>query len=124
MRLRSIRARMLAWSTGLTMAALSAVLADFVSRRLDAELTAAARGVMAAARWDATGGVAVVPSPADARFERPLSGWYWQVSDGAAVLARSPSLVTGTLGVDGAGRMARRWSRTSPGSRRRATGGG
>lgn len=111
MRLRSIRARMLAWSTGLTMAALvvawvalSAVLADFVSRRLDAELTAAARGVMAAARWDATGGVAVVPSPADARFERPLSGWYWQVSDGAAVLARSPSLVTGTLGVDGAGR--------------------
>lgn len=111
MRLGSIRARMLAWSAGLTLGALvvawvalSAVLADFVNRRLDAELTAAARGVMAAAGWDAAGAFAVLPPPADARFDRPLSGWYWQVSDGGAVLARSPSLVTGNLGADGAGR--------------------
>jgi signal transduction histidine kinase len=111
MRVGSIRARMLAWSAGLTLGALvlawfavSAVLADFVNRRLDADLTAAARGVMAAAGWDAAGAFAVLPPPADARFDRPLSGWYWQVSDGAAVLARSPSLVTGNLGVDGAGR--------------------
>ncbi len=111
MMFRSIRARMLAWSAGLTLGALvvawfalSAVLADFVNRRLDAELTAAARGVMAAAGWDAAGAFAVLPPPTDARFERPLSGWYWQVSDGAAVLARSPSLVTGNLGTDGAGR--------------------
>lgn len=111
MRPGSIRGRMLAWSAVLTLGALvvawfalSAVLADFVNRRLDAELTAAARGVMAAAGWDATGGFAVLPPPADARFDRPLSGWYWQVSDGAAVLARSPSLVTGNLGADGAGR--------------------
>ena len=111
MMFRSIRARMLAWSAGLTLGALvvawfalSAVLADFVNRRLDAELTATARGVMAAAGWDAVGAFAVLPPPADARFERPLSGWYWQVSDGATVLARSPSLVTGNLGTDGAGR--------------------
>jgi signal transduction histidine kinase len=112
MKARSIRARLLAWSAGLTLGALvlawvalSAVLADFVNRRLDAELTAAARGVMAAAGWDATGAFAVLPPPADARFDRPLSGWYWQVSDGAAVLDRSPSLVTGNLGADGAGRI-------------------
>lgn len=108
MRFGSIRSRMLAWSAALTLGALvvawfvlSAVLTDFVNRRLDAELTAGARGVMAASGWDAAGGFEVLPPPADARFDRPLSGWYWQVSDGAAALARSPSLVTGNLGVDG-----------------------
>jgi signal transduction histidine kinase len=111
MRFRSIRARMLAWSAALTIGALvvawfalSTVLTDFVNRRLQADLAAAARGVMAAAGWDATGAFAVVPPPPDPRFERPLSGWYWQVSDGAAVLARAPSLITGNLGADGAGR--------------------
>lgn len=136
MRLGSIRARMLAWSAGLTLGALvlawlalSAVLADFVSRRLDAELTAAARGVMAAAGWDAAGAFAVLPPPADARFDRPLSGWYWQVSDGALVLARSPSLVTGNLGADGTGRtgpdgaalVAHQAIFTAPGDGRRLT---
>lgn len=136
MRLGSIRARMLVWSAGLTLGALvmawfalSAVLADFVNRRLDAELTAAARGVMAAAGWDAAGAFAVLPPPADARFDRPLSGWYWQVSDGEAVLARSPSLVTGDLGTDGAGRagpdgaglVTHQAAFTAPGDGRRLT---
>lgn len=136
MMFRSIRARMLAWSAGLTLGALvvawvalSAVLADFVNRRLDAELTAAAGGVMAAAGWDATGAFAVLPPPADARFDRPLSGWYWQVSDAAAVLARSPSLVTGNLGADGKGRtgpdgaalVAHQAAFTAPGDGRRLT---
>lgn len=133
---RSIRARMLAWSAGLTLGALlvawfalSAVLADFVNRRLDAELAAAARGVMAASGWDGAGAFGVAPPPADPRFERPLSGWYWQVADGAAVLARSPSLVTGNLGADGAGRtgpdgaalVAHRARFTAPGDGRRLT---
>ena len=110
MRPTSIRARLLQWSGGLTALALllawialSAVLSDFVNRRLDAELTAGARAVMAAAEWDVTGSFAVIPPPADPRFERPLSGWYWQVGDGATVLARAPSLVTGDLGPDGQG---------------------
>ncbi len=136
MKLRSIRARMLAASAGLTLAALvvayialSAVLADFVNRRLDAELTATARGVMAAAGWTETGTFAVLPPPPDSRFDRPLSGWYWQVSDGARVLARAPALVTGNLGVDGSGRtgpdgaplLARVASFTAPGDGRLLT---
>lgn len=136
MTFRSIRARMLAWSAGLTLGALvvawlalSAVLGDFVGRRLDAELTAATRGVMAAAGWNTAGAFTVLPPPADARFDRPLSGWYWQVSDGAAVLARSPSLVTGNLGADGAGRIgpdgaalvAHQAAFTAPGDGRRLT---
>lgn len=132
----SIRARLLAASAALTLCALlvawfalSAVLADFVNRRLEAELTATARGIMAATSWASAGTVAVAPPPADARFDRPLSGWYWQVSDSAAVLARSRSLVTGNLGRDGTGRtgpdgvalVAHRAGFTAPGDGRALT---
>jgi signal transduction histidine kinase len=136
MRIASIRGRMLIWSSALTLGALvvawvalSAVLSDFVNRRLDAELTATARGVMAAAGWDDGGRFSILPAPADPRFERPLSGWYWQVSDGQAVLARAPSLVTGNLGLDGAGILgpdggalrSHRSSFTAPGDGRMLT---
>ncbi|MGS4943945.1 sensor histidine kinase [Meridianimarinicoccus sp. RP-17] len=129
----SIRARLLAWSGGLTVLALllawlalSAVLSDFVDRRLGAELDAAARGVMAASDWDAAGNFTVAPPPADPRFERPLSGWYWQVADGDAVLARAPSLLAGDLGPDGRGMtgpdgaalVTRRVAFTAPGDGR------
>lgn len=106
----SIRARLLLWSGALTLLALglawialSALLADFVERRLQAELTASAGGIMAAAEWDTTGNFSLTPPPADPRFERPLSGWFWQVADGTQVLARAPSLLGGDLGVDGSG---------------------
>jgi signal transduction histidine kinase len=132
----SIRARLLFWSGGLTAAALvlawlamSAVLSSFVDRRLGAELQAGARAVMAAAGWDATGNFTVIPPPADPRFERPLSGWYWQVSDGRAVLARAPSLITGdlgaegraTIGPDGSALILHRESFTAPGDGRTLT---
>ncbi|SDX10935.1 sensor histidine kinase [Roseicitreum antarcticum] len=136
MRPNSIRARLLLWSGGLTAAALvlawialSAVLSDFVDRRLDAELTASARAIMAASEWDVTGSFAVIPPPADPRFERPLSGWYWQVGDGATVLARAPSLVTGDLGLesqnaagpDGAALVIHQKRFTAPGDGRALT---
>jgi signal transduction histidine kinase len=108
----SIRLRLLAWSAGLTAFALvlaylvlSALLSDFVDRRLQAELRAHARAVMAAADWDASGQMlSIAPPPADPRFDQPLSGWYWQVGDGSLVLSRSPSLITGSLGANGQGR--------------------
>lgn len=106
----SIRGRLLLWSAALTLGALlaawvvlSSLLSDFVERRLGAELDAAARAVMAASDWDPTGGFSVLPPPADPRYEQPLSGWYWQVADGAQVLARAPALVTGDLGPAGLG---------------------
>lgn len=106
----SIRGRLLLWSVALTAGALlaawlalSSLLSGFVERRLGAELDAAARAVMAASDWDGTGRFAVIPPPADPRFEQPLSGWYWQVADGTQVLARAPSLVTGDLGPSGLG---------------------
>ena len=108
---RSIRARLLLWSGGLTLLALglawialSALLADFIEQRLQAELAASAGGIMAAAEWDANGAFVVVPPPADPRFERPLSGWFWQVADGTTVLVSGPSLLGNDLGADGSGR--------------------
>ncbi len=107
----SIRARLLALGAGLTAAALfaawavlSLLLAGFVERRLDAELAAAARAVMASAEWDETSGFIVTPGPADPRFEAPRSGWFWQVAEaeGGKVLARSPSLLGADLPPGGA----------------------
>lgn len=110
MTLGSIRARLLVWSGGLTGAALvvawfaiSQLFTDFVDRRMYAELNAVAGAVMAGSDWSEKGNFAVEPAPADPRFERPLSGWYWQVADGTRVLARAPSLVTGALGPEGMG---------------------
>jgi signal transduction histidine kinase len=127
---RSLRARLLAWAAGLTAAALlaawaalSALLTEFVTRRLDAELRAAARAVMAAAVWDEAEGFALDPPPADPRFDRPLAGWYWQVTgEGGEVLARSPSLlggvVAGAAGPDGRPLMVHRDRFTAPGDGR------
>lgn len=135
--LHSIRARLLLWSGVLTAVALivawvalSTVLSDLVTRRLQAELAAAARGVMAAAVWDeGTSTLRLDPPPADPRFERPLSGWYWQVADGVQVLARAPALVGGdfgpegrnTEGPDGAALIAHREDFTAPGDGRALT---
>lgn len=106
----SIRGRLLLFSAGLTAAALltawagvSLLLEGFVGRRMEADLQAALRGVMAASDWRAGGEFAVSPPPADPRFAAPLSGWFWQVSDGGRILARSESLVTGDLGPAGEG---------------------
>lgn len=136
LRTGSIRGRLLLWSAALTLGALlvawgvlSSLLSDFVDRRLGAELDAAARAVMAASDWDATGGFVVLPPPADPRFEQPLSGWYWQVADAEQVLARAPSLVTGdlgpsglgVLGPDGASLISRARGFTAPGDGRALT---
>lgn len=108
MRPASIRARLLIWSGALTLVALglawmalSVLLSEFIERRLKAELVASANVIMAASQWDELGAFSVVPPPADPRFERPLSGWFWQVADGAEILARAPALLDSDLGVDG-----------------------
>jgi signal transduction histidine kinase len=46
------------------------------------------------------GGTVTVGRPVgEPRFEQPYSGWYWQVSDGAAIQARSRSLWDAALDV-------------------------
>lgn len=101
----SLRGRLLAFSALWTALALvlawlfiSALLQDFVTGRFSAELHSVSDAVMARAEWRAA--LSVTP-PGDTRFEEPLSGWYWQVSDGTQVLAKSGSLWTSDLGGDG-----------------------
>lgn len=134
--MHSIRGRLMLAAGALTAlalvaawAALSMLLADFVDRRLLAELTATARGIMAASEWDEDeGSFRLDPPPADPRFETPRSGWFWQVADGKTVLARSPSLMSADLGVDGQAQQAHgldlivhREFFTAPGDGRRLT---
>jgi len=108
--LPSLRSRLLAGTAVLTLSALllawwliAGILERFVAQRFDAEKTAIAQAVMAGAGFDMTGRFTIDPAPADPRFERPGSAWTWQVSDGAAVLARSASLLSADLGADGRG---------------------
>lgn len=110
MRLVSLRGRLLVGTAVLTLSALllawwliAGILERFVAHRFDAEKTAIAQAVMAGAAFDAWGRLAIEPRPVDPRFDRPGSAWSWQVSDGTAVLARSASLLSSDLGIDGHG---------------------
>lgn len=64
-----------------------------VERRVDAELNAYLNQLIAGLDRDADGGIALLRSPSDPRFERPLSGLYWQVLiEPTATVLRSRSL--------------------------------
>lgn len=103
--MNSLRGRLLAFSALWTAVALvlawlflSALLRDFVVSRFSAELHSVSDAVMAGSEWQ---GRFTVTPPGDTRFEEPLSGWYWQVGDGRQVLAKSGSLWTSDMGVNG-----------------------
>ncbi|MDO5646820.1 ATP-binding protein [Paracoccus sp. (in: a-proteobacteria)] len=101
--MRSIRGRLLilggVWLAVALMAAflvIAGLLERFVTARFDAEMEAAADGLMVA--LNAQGGaVALTHSPDDPRFSLPFSGWYWQVAADDRVVARSASLLDGQL---------------------------
>lgn len=96
--LRSIRARLLilaaVWIAVALMAAFLAigtVLERFVTDRFDAELRAVADGLIAGIEIG-DDGPELDDRPGDARFQTPLSGWYWQLRVGDRAIARSESL--------------------------------
>lgn len=67
-----------------------------LERQLDAALVAFQRELLAAAEIGADGALTLRYQPADPRFARPLSGWYWQIAQDGAIVAQSPS--AGPLG--------------------------
>lgn len=100
----SIRLRLLALAALLVGAALVAgyltvagLLDDFITDRFDAETHAASEALIAGATIDAEGRLVPGPRPSDPRFELPLSGWYWQLSQDGRVVAKSPSLFDAVL---------------------------
>ncbi len=131
MRFDSIRVRVALWTATFVALALAvawfvlgSLLAGFVERRVTVELDAVAIGVLSTARWEGPATLRVVPPPADPRFTPPYSGWYWQVDDGARVVAQSRSLATSTLGIgaiadtdrEGRALLVHRRVGTAPGS--------
>ncbi len=103
-KVRSLRLRLIAmaalWCAVALIAAwamLSALFADQVRRGFDERLTAQLEGVMAASEWDAKGVPSLRRPLPDPRFQQPLSGWYWQISDSDGPVLRSRSLWDATL---------------------------
>lgn len=65
--------------------------------QIDASLAANQRELLAASRIDSEGALQLAYIPADPRFSRPLSGWYWQVAQKGRVVQQS--LSAGPLGL-------------------------
>ncbi|MDX1431380.1 MAG: sensor histidine kinase [Gammaproteobacteria bacterium] len=71
---------------------LTSVFRDHIERRFDAMLVDHLEETVAASEIDASGRLTLTWRPADPRFARPLSGWYWLIARGEDVLAESRSL--------------------------------
>jgi signal transduction histidine kinase len=97
---RSLRARLLLAAIGSISAALVAAGLGFVAlfehhveRRIGAELETHLNQIIANLALGAGGRISLAQAPAEPRFERPLSGLYWQIQDEARpTLLRSRSL--------------------------------
>src|SRR4051794_29168389 len=75
-----------------------------VERELDSDLEEWVGVVARSVAADEEGRLLLAQRPADPRFERPRSGWYWQVTDGGVPVLRSRSLEDQVLPV---GRVVR-----------------
>lgn len=100
---RSLRIRLglagaaaIAVALGLAALGLASLFGAHVERRAEAELSAQLDQVLGGLARDAAGALAVEMPPADPRFQRPLSGLYWQISTDEGLL-RSRSLWDQTL---------------------------
>jgi signal transduction histidine kinase len=83
------------WVVGSLVAAgvlLVFLFRDHIERRFDQGLYDHLQELVAAGEVAADGAFALTWIPADPRFDRPLSGWYWQISRSGEVVARSASL--------------------------------
>ncbi|ODT66001.1 MAG: hypothetical protein ABS75_28895 [Pelagibacterium sp. SCN 63-23] len=104
---QSLALRMMAFALGASLIALvaagliiSTLLRNFVVDTFETNLNATMVALMANTQFDETAGrLSLDASVADPRFERPLSGWYWQIADADQVLIGSGSLWTATLGL-------------------------
>ncbi|MEX2648580.1 MAG: HAMP domain-containing sensor histidine kinase [Alphaproteobacteria bacterium] len=72
--------------------ALSALFRDYVEQSFDARLVLLLESLVAVSERDGEGLVHLSRGVGEPRFDQPLSGWYWQISDGARSLLRSRSL--------------------------------
>jgi signal transduction histidine kinase len=100
LRLRLLLAAALSVLAALTLSAfgLTLLFERHVERRVDAELGVFLDQIVAGLDRAPDGSLVLTQAPADPRFETPLSGLYWQLRAGDAVLA-SRSLWDATLAL-------------------------
>jgi signal transduction histidine kinase len=79
--------------------ALSSVFGRTVERNFDVRLGVLLEGLVAHSELAEDGALRLRPQLGEPRFEQPLSGWYWQISEGERVMRRSPSLWDARLPV-------------------------
>ncbi len=90
------------WVVGSLLAAgilLSLLFRDHIERRFDATLVSFLEELVAASEITNTGDVTLAWTPADPRFNRPYSGWYWQILQGDVVAAQSESVWQSRLDI-------------------------
>jgi len=104
MRTESLTFRLLAASTVWVLVSVVAaglllvmLFRDHIERRFDRTLNDHLEELVAASEISGDGRLELTWTPADPRFNRPRSGWYWQIGEGARVNARSDSLWTDAL---------------------------
>lgn len=101
LRLRLVAGGMIAILAALGVAAAGLVLLfqRHVSRTMAADLDVHLRQLLAGIDVSSDGRLVITRQPADPRFEEPLSGLYWQVTDDRDQMQRSRSLRDTTLGL-------------------------
>lgn len=101
LRLRLVAGGMIAILVALGVAGAGLVLLfqRHVSRTMAADLDVHLRQLLAGIDVDSGGHLIIIRQPADPRFEEPLSGLYWQVTDDRDQMLRSRSLWDTTLGL-------------------------
>lgn len=85
-----------------TAVALVLFFRDHIERRFDGALRDHLEELVAASDVGAHGTLVLSWRPVDPRFNRPRSGWYWQIRDEDRTLARSDSLARAGLPIGAA----------------------
>jgi signal transduction histidine kinase len=122
MQRRTLTLRLIAasaiWIVGTLCAAgvlLLLLFQDHIERRFDAALADHLQELAAASEIGADGTLQLSWTPFDPRFNRPQSGWYWQIEQGGAAVERSQSLWPERLKVSPASADDRIQELTGPG---------
>ena len=78
---------------------LASLFEDHVRRNFDGRLSVLLETLVTVTDPDPATGVRLLGPQGEPRFERPLSGWYWQINEGEAVRLASRSLWDQTLAL-------------------------